>query len=126
MDAQLEKLKHEVEADLGRHMDVGEEIELKGLFYFSKGVELKNELESEPVHIKTILPAVMANIRRRMGLQCKQDHHDDHHDGGHGGYHGESRGEHQHRVISAVGDFLGGNAKRSRKAKRMSKERRLF
>ena len=38
----------------------------------------------------------------------------------------ESRGEHQSRVISAVGDFLGGNAKRSRKAKRMSKERRLF
>ena len=33
---QLAKLKTEIEADLGRPMDVSEEIETKALFYFAK------------------------------------------------------------------------------------------
>ena len=47
MDAQLAKVKKEVEADLGRPMNVGEEIETKALFYFAKGVALNKQMEHE-------------------------------------------------------------------------------
>ena len=66
MDAQFVKLKQEVETDLGRSLEQHEEIELKALYYFGMAVKLKNQLESEPQHISEILPAVMADIERRM------------------------------------------------------------
>jgi len=47
MDAQFEKLKQEVETDMGRPLEQTEEIELKGLYYFGKGLKLKNQLENE-------------------------------------------------------------------------------
>ena len=47
MNALFEKLKQKVEEDLGRSLEQPEEIELKGLYYFGKGVKLKNQLESD-------------------------------------------------------------------------------
>ena len=86
MDARFEKLKKEVETDLGRSVDQDEEHELKLLFYFAKGVKLKNQLENESQHISEILADVMADIRRRMERLRKS--------------------QHQRRVISAVRDFM--------------------
>lgn len=101
MQAQLEELKQKVEMDLGRPMDVAEEIETKVLFYFAKGVELANQLEAEdmggPVHIKETLPGTMTNIRNRMGRDHKRDR--------------------QSRIIEATRDFLAGNRKRPRQSK---------
>ena len=72
MDAQFEKLKQEVETEIGRSLEQHEEIELKGLYYFGKGVKLKKQLESEPQQIGEILPAVMADIERRMKTDRRQ------------------------------------------------------
>jgi len=66
MDAEFEKVKQEVEAELGRYLKQPEEIELKALYCFGKGITLKNQLESEPQRIGDILPAVMSDIERRM------------------------------------------------------------
>lgn len=104
MDAEFEKLRQEVESDLGRPLEQSEEIELKALYYFGKGVKLKNQLESKPQHISEILPAVMTDIRGRMERQRKS--------------------QHKRRVISAVQDFMGSTS--SRMKKRSSKERRYF
>ena len=93
VQAQLEKLKQEIEADLGRTMDVGEEIETKALFYFAKAVELKNQLEFEAQHIREILPEVMMDIRSRMGRSRK--------------------GQHRSRIVAAISDFTGGKVRRS-------------
>ncbi len=43
MNAVFEKLKKEVEKELGRPIEQDEEIELKALYYFGKGVKLKNQ-----------------------------------------------------------------------------------
>jgi hypothetical protein len=100
MDAQYEKLKQEVEADLGRPLEVEEEIEVKALFYFGKGVNLKNELDSKPERIGDICTRVLADIRRRMERQ--------------------RRIQHRRRVVSAVGDFM------SRRTKPQVKQKKIF
>ena len=52
MDIEFEILKREVEAELNRPIEQSEEVELKALYYFGKGLKLKNQLESEPEHQK--------------------------------------------------------------------------
>jgi len=44
MDKKFQKLKRKIEAKSGP-MSPTDEIEVKGLFYFAKGVQLKNQLE---------------------------------------------------------------------------------
>lgn len=61
MDAQFEKLRQEVEIELGRPLEQPEEIELKGLFYFAKGVEMKNQLEQR----RRVISAVRDFMSRR-------------------------------------------------------------
>ncbi|TKJ34632.1 MAG: hypothetical protein CEE38_17320 [Planctomycetes bacterium B3_Pla] len=67
---------------------------------------------SEPQHISEILPAVMADIRRRMDRQSKS--------------------QRRSRIISAVGDFMLGWQKRperqggKKEAKREAREKILF
>ena len=107
---QFDKIKQQVEVDLGRPMSLSEEIETKALFYFAKGVELKNQLEFEdmrgPVHIREILPEVMMDIRSRMERQRTS--------------------QRRCRVVAAVRDFMGGNVTRSeyRKVSKQNVEQR--
>ena len=105
---QLAKLKTEIEADLGRPMDVSEEIETKALFYFAKGVELKNQLEFEPQHIREILPEVMMDIRSRMERQRTS--------------------QHRRRIVAAISDLMGsnGNATRQRASKQKARQGQLW
>ena len=102
MDTDLQRLKQEIETGLGRPMDVGEEVETKALFYFAKGVELKNQLKSEPELLGDICKRVLENICDRMDRQ--------------------SQDQRRNRIISAVGDFM--RSPRS-SVKRTSKERKL-
>lgn len=66
MDADFENLKMQTETDLGRSLDRSEEIELKALYYFSKGVKAKNTLESEPERLGNICKRVLGDIQGRM------------------------------------------------------------
>ena len=66
MDILFKKLKQEVEAELGRPIEQAEEIELKSLYYFSRGVKLKNQLESEPEQLGDICKRVLEDMRGRV------------------------------------------------------------
>lgn len=72
MDNNFEKLKKEIEDELGRPIDQGEEFTIKALYYFGKGMKLKNQVESEPCRLGEILPGVMKNIKRRMERHRKK------------------------------------------------------
>ncbi len=65
-DPQFDRLKQATETELGRAIDADEEHALKMLYYFGKGVKLKAQFESGPVHISEILPGVLSDIERRM------------------------------------------------------------
>ena len=84
MDAKFEKLKRVIEAEQGRPLEPAEEVELKALNYFGKGVKLKNELESEPEQIGDICKCVLEDIRGRMQHQQR------------------------HGVVAALQDFFSG------------------
>lgn len=60
MDTLFEKLKKEVEEELGRPLDQTEEIELKALYFFGKGVKLKSEIETCMERRSLIIDAVGA------------------------------------------------------------------
>jgi hypothetical protein len=92
MDAQFEKLKSHVETELDRPIDQAEEIEVKILYFFGKGVKLKQQLESEPEHIGTILSDVMADIKQRMERN--------------------KASEHKKKILAVVGDYMGRNKRR--------------
>ncbi|MBL7186281.1 MAG: hypothetical protein ISS70_08135 [Phycisphaerae bacterium] len=106
MDAQLEKLKQEVEADLGRSMDPSEEIETKALFYFGKGVELKNQLESEPELLGDICKRVLEDMRSSMDRRRKQGR--------------------LSRIFEAMKEYLSGRPKRRRVPKQEAKQGQLW
>ena len=105
MDAQLEKLKREIETDLGRPLEVSEEIEMKALYYFGKGLKLKNELESEPELLGDICKRVPEDMRSSMERRRKQGH--------------------QSRIIEAVRKYLSGRPRRRRTLKKQIKQGRL-
>jgi hypothetical protein len=75
-DSDFTRLKIVTERQLGRDLQPDEERVLKALFYFGKGVRLKNQLDNEPVHISKVLPGVMREIDRRrkvvLGRGCLQ------------------------------------------------------
>jgi hypothetical protein len=47
IDVNFQEIKKQIEAEQRAPLEPAEEIECKALFYFSKGVRLKNELELE-------------------------------------------------------------------------------
>ena len=66
MGALFEKLKRAVEAEQDRPLEPDEEVELKALCYFSKGVKLKAQLETEPERLGDICKRVLEDIHGRM------------------------------------------------------------
>lgn len=70
MDNEFEKVKRKIEAEQGRPLTPSEEIEVRGLFYFSKGVQLKGRLEQEGKdrHRRRVVSAV----RDFMGSPCSR------------------------------------------------------
>lgn len=70
MDNNFLKLKNEIENELGRPLDIGEENTLKGLYYFDKDVKLKGQIESEPEPIRPIAERALRDIKARMKKQC--------------------------------------------------------
>jgi len=98
MDADFEKLKQRTEAELGRPLDHEEEHELKLLFYFGKGVALKNTLDtapSEPECIGPIAERVLADIERRVQQQRRRS-----------------------RTVQAMREFFSGKKERPRSQKK--------
>lgn len=70
-EGEFEKVRLQIEAKSGP-LSPSDEIECKGLYYFGKGIKLKNQLENESQHISEILPVVMADIERRMKTDREQ------------------------------------------------------
>ena len=101
MDTGFEKLKQEIEAELDRPIEQGEEITMKALYCFGKGLKLKNQLDSEPERLGDICKRVLEDIRGRM-----EQH---------------QRKQHQARVIEATKDFISGKLGRNKKPERGSK-----
>ena len=92
MDGEFQKLKSEVETNLGRPIDQAEEIELKALYCFGKGVKVKTHLESEPERLGDVCKRVLEDVRQRAERVGKQ--------------------QRRARVFSAVKGFMDGRSKR--------------
>jgi len=86
-DEKFNLLKQEIEAELGlgRPIQQDEEITLKGLYYFGKGLKLRNQLDSEPERLGDICKRVLPEIRERME---------------------QNRRKHQVSIFGAVKDFF--------------------
>lgn len=111
MDIGFEKLKKGVETELGRPIEQGEEITIRALYFFGKGLKLKNQLDSEPERLGDICKRVLPEIRERMERNQRK---------------------HQVSVFGAVRDFLYKKLSRpkrlsgNRTNKQRVKEGRLF
>lgn len=101
MDTDFEKLKAETEADLDRELDADEQHYLKGLLYFGKGCKLKAELDAGAEHIRPIAERVLAEIKDR-------------------------RRDHRRNVMVAVGEFLKGTSKSTKRRIQKPRETNLF
>lgn len=99
-------LKNEVEAELGRPIQQDEEIELKGLYYFGRGLKLKNHLESEPERLGDICERVLLEIKQRME---------------------QTRRKHRTSIFGAVKDFVSGRTSSKRhRAKKKQRQGKLW
>jgi len=103
MDTEFDQLRARVEKDLGVTLDEGEQIVLRGLFYFGKGLKLREK--AEPQRIGEVLPGVMKDIRRR----CEQNPNNPDFP--------PQRHSRTDRVLDAVRGFMGRKGPRHRRAK---------
>jgi hypothetical protein len=65
MDAQFDRVKHIIEADLGRPIDSEEEIVLKSLYYFDRLIKLRNSLDSEFILVGDVAKKILKDIEAR-------------------------------------------------------------
>jgi len=56
-EGEFEKVKSCIEVESGP-LTPADEIETKALFYFAKGVQLKDQLKSKPVHKSRVIKAM--------------------------------------------------------------------
>ena len=103
MDTGFEQLKKEVEAELDRPIEQGEEITMKAMYYFGKGLKLKNQVESEPERLGDICKRVLLEIRKR----CEQNPDNK--------AFKPTTDTHKQRVVSAVRDFMFSRSSRPKK-----------